>query len=182
MDSYDITQPSTHLGRKPLVIRDEWLEDWLKDWGDDRARQIYGLAVPCKTSLKVAQEMKPEKVKTKAPRLMYADGQPLPVWLCTLIYDLQSMWKKGATRQTRVVTSRTPAYMPRPRISQLNRAIGELAPLHYGILVMRYELGWSWQLAERNIGLPKRTYHDRLKKAKKALIQQLTKKLDEDLT
>ena len=174
----ELRQPSTHTIRQDRRMGNDKLEQDLEDWGLLRRKPMYGLDIPQKTSLKVAEELRPEQLTNKAPTLYYIDNKGRkkahPAWYCRLVYELKMIWIKKNQRGTRNTIGFMPNYMPTRWYARLNQAIGQLDPLHYAIIVMRYEKEWDYKTANKEIGIPERTYYNRLSQAKKNLHKILT--------
>jgi hypothetical protein len=156
---FDLRQLSTHLGRQDRRLNDDWLEVRLESWGMWKADLLPELNVPCQTSLKVAEEMRPEQLRHLPPK-----GISRAMW------ELQNLWKRKTQRSSGKRISRVPAYMPHHRMSDINKVINALHEHDtwlWWVIVMRYHYAWDWRRVEDEFGMPKRTYYDRLKRAKK---------------
>ena len=163
---------STHLARDKKK-GSQWLESYLEDWAVWHLTPDIALCSPTKTSLKVAEELRPDRLKTAPPRKgkMYTNnkGEPLSLKMRSYIYELLSMWKKGQQKSDHSMVNRTPNYMPHHRMSKLNKIINQMhdeQPMLWAVIQMRYIDGWTGQRAEDAIGLPKRRFYKRLTKAK----------------
>lgn len=163
-------QPSTHLDRKTRRMVDN-LEVWLEDWGADQREPIKELSSPVKTSLKVIEEMRPEKQKEPLPNLIGSDGHLLPKWLVKIILELR--WKRSHDKSTVTMRGKVPECEYRYNLRRLSKAIGLLDPLYYGIIVMRYEQGQNAADVNKLIGLSLRRYYKRVKQAKKIIRENL---------
>lgn len=173
----DIRQQSTHTIRNRSKNKIEIdLEEWLRDWGAERATPIHELATPCRTSLKTVEEMRPKRLVNKPPDKMPLLHDDAPMWLKVLVYELLSIWKKQNFQSSKIAVSKAPSYMPHYSYSRINKAVGmvhDSSPLLWAVLVMRYELNYTWQRVEGELGIPKRTYYHRLKQAKKRVLKHL---------
>lgn len=184
--SEDLTQLSTHLSNERRMA-DDWLESYLEDWAEWDAAPELVLASTTKTSLKVAEEMRPERLKNKPPAkgdmYVYPEGhdkagKPLPAPIRWKIYELISMWKKGQESSDINIQTRTPNYEPHIRMSAINRVINQMhdeKPRLWAVINMRYRYGWGWQRVNNEIGLPRQTFYDRIKAAKKYIKKHLKK-------
>lgn len=167
----DITQPSDHSARKDFRERDD-LEPKLRDWGVYRRIDISELSTPHKTSLKVAEELRPEQIKNPLPRIYDAQGKLKPAWFRRMCQEIGDMWKRNH-KSTRYVTGQAPEYNYHRRMSKLDGIIARLTPKQFSVVVMRYEFGWTWEDCHREIGMPKNVYHKQLRAAKKNINNML---------
>lgn len=164
-----IKQLSTHLQRQDRRLDDDWLEIWLEDWGAFQREPIRELATPHRTSLKIAEEMKPEMVQSAIPQCYYQNGKPCPQWLNRIIYECQ--WHKNH-KSTHSFYGNTPNYMPHHRMDKLSRIIQQLKPIYQEIIYLRYEK----QLNARDISHIKNdAYFWRVRRAKELIYANLTK-------
>lgn len=165
----NVREQSTHLARSDRRMGDDWLETWLEDWGVAVNTPIQELASPMKTSLKVAEELRPEKMQLKVPDYWGENGELLPLAVRAMIYNLLNMWKKKTAKTSSKAVPRVPRYFVHHRIAKLNKAIGLLPDIYRLAIVYRYERGWSWQVVLKETGVKQTTYHKRLRKAKEKL-------------
>jgi len=175
----ELKQPSTHLARKQSRSTDK-LEQDLEDWAVWVLMDI-GLFTPCKTSLKVAEELRPEQIKNKPPKTgdLYTTTNnsgkvvPRPAWQRQQYYDIENMFRKTNVRSSQSVKSPTPLYYTHRRLSRLNKAIGMLEEEDknlWWVIIVRYREKKDW----RDINVPKSTFFDTLKRAKKRIKQLAT--------
>jgi len=170
----EIKQLSTHLTHDRLQT--DWLEIWLEDWGVWHNERILELCSPVRSSLKTIEEMRSEQLEPEIPQLYYmhnGEKKKHPSWYCRLLYELRKMWHKPNMTSTRSTQGRTPNFMPHRRMDKINRAIFDLQPHHYGIILMKYEQRLDFIEINKQIGMPRATYFRRLKAAKKELRKSL---------
>jgi len=170
-----MSELSTHLVNDRRMV--DKLEISLEDWGVWRNQRDIALSSPTKTTLKIAEEMRPERLvnipPTKGELYTYVDVNGRvkvhALQLRLKIYELESMWRKGQERSTNSQNTLTSTYMGNRRMCRINRAVGQLSPDLLMIIVMRYDYGWDHDTVLNNTGIKKDKYFRGLRKAKEQL-------------
>lgn len=126
------------------------MEAWLEAWGAERRNPIPQLYYPSQSTIQTMRDLSPPR-RSLTSRLSEV-----------------LKWRKNPS-QTGHSGPKIPNYTRKPRYDLLNRLIHALPPNQYAIIVMRYEMGWTHQMAKEQIGMPKSSYFRVLKQAKKTL-------------
>lgn len=153
--------------------KNDWVEDLLIDWGFWTTNRDIALSSPTTSSIKVIEEMRPERLKNNPPKRgdLFTNhaGKPLPASIRHTVYDLLQMWS-GNQKSSKQIRPKTPSYMPHHRMSKINIVINGLKDekiLLWEVVSLRYVDGLTGKMAQDRRGIKFQTFYKRIAEAKK---------------